>query len=149
MPILFLNKTGASFLLIRRELVRVRSVYIWLTILCSLCVPAALARHPFRTPHPTTTNVTLCGDGYPSTTLFSNGLRLYPLFAFCTQDVRDYLIPTGLITYRLNPSKTVLGTELGALVERVVAEVVTKKKLIKKAKETTDCTILRDRNFNY
>lgn len=134
---------------IRKEHMLVRSVYSWVIILSSLVTPAVLARHPFRAPHPTTTNVTICGDGYAPATLFSNRLRLYPLFAFKTQDLREYLIPSGPISYRLDPSKTVLGTELGWLVERIVAEVTTKKKLIKKAKETTDCTILRDRNFNY
>jgi len=106
-------------------------------------------RHPFRTHHPKETNVTVCCDGYKPHTLFNNRLRLYPIFAFHTEDIREHLISDELITYRLDPSKAVSGAKLGKIVEQAVAEIISKKKAIKKAKETTDCTILRDRNFNY
>ena len=123
--------------------------YICLIILCTVLANPIFARHPFRTHHPSATNVTVCCDGHKPSTTFSNRFRLYPLFAFRTEDVREHLIPDGPISYRLEPSKAVPGTELGKIVERVISEVLTKKKVIKKAKQTTDCKILRDRNFNY
>lgn len=127
----------------------VQKIYVGSIILCTLSASFVFARHPFRTHYSGATNVTVCCDGYKPSTLFSNRLRLYPLFAFRKQDVLDHLIPLEPITYRLDLSKTVPGAQLGKIVERVILEVVTKKKLIKKAKETSDCTILRDRNFNY
>jgi hypothetical protein len=129
--------------------VRAKKVFVFLIIFGPLTTSIVFARHPFRTHHPQATNVTICSDGHMPNTLFSNRLRLYPLFAFRTQDVREYLIPQGPITYRLEPTKAVSGIELGKLVERVIAEVVTQKTIIKKARATTDCIVLRDRNFNY
>ena len=126
-----------------------KTIHVCFITLCILLANSTCARHPFRTHDPRSTNVTVCSDGHVPCTLFSNRLRLYPLFAFRTQDVRDHLIPHEPITYRLDPSRTIAGQELGKLVERVISEVTTKKKLIKKAKATSDCTILRDRNFNY
>lgn len=126
-----------------------KRIFIHLVLLNVGMTTFISARHPFRTHNPDTTQVTVCCDGYKPATLYSERLRLYPLFSFSSEDIRTYLIPHGPIHYRNDVSQSISGIKLGNLVARVVQEVREKKKIIKKAKETTDCTILRDKNFNY
>lgn len=107
------------------------------------------ARHPFRVPDPRTAQVTVSLEGYDPYTMHSHRLRIHPIFSFHSRDLQEYLIPLGPIHYRNDQSQSITGTELGAIVERVVAEVVRKKKRIKRAKATQDCIVIRDKNFNY
>lgn len=130
---------------VQLRMIQIVSMMLFGTILMS----TMYARHPFRMPDPHATHVTIYARGYKPYTIWSNRLRLYPLFAFNISDLNKNLLPQGPISYRTAPSQSVTGKTLSNLTERVVQEVTHASTQVKNRHSTQDCIILRDRNFNY
>ncbi len=135
--------------MLRGELLQRKMTHIIFMFVCSIVTGAALARHPFRQPAPNSTNVTVYRNGHKPCTLFSNRLRVYPLFAFHTKDLHKDLIPSGPIPYRRDPSQSITGKKLSDLVEHIVFELMSKGQKVKTARSTRDGIIIRDKNFDY
>ena len=121
-----------------------------LSVLAMLCtVTPSLGRHPFRPPNPCYPKITAqWPEASKKYQLISPYVRVYPLFAFKTEDLYQYLIPHDSIQYR-SDSQAVSGDVLSALIESTVKEIKKRKRKIRKNKQLTHFKILQDKNFNY
>lgn len=117
-----------------------------------VCFPLELTpRHPFRLPNTSLPEVTAQWDnGSGSTTLVNRYIRYYPMFSFHTDHFIPYLLPQNPIIFRSQPTKSVDGAKLSAMIEEGLQEIVHKKKKLKKEKKRfSHFIIIQDKNFNY
>jgi hypothetical protein len=75
-------------------------------------------------------------------TIKNSHLEEYPIFRFNVEDLYQYKLPTGPITFGNNPHKAVLGNILAQLIEKLIQELHEHKK------EFTDFVVLQNKNYN-
>ncbi len=116
-----------------------------------ICLPIGLlSRHPFRLPNASLPQVTAQWEnGSGASTIINRYIRYYPMFSFHTSHFIPYLLPKNAISFRSDPSQSVDGAKLAAMIEEGVHEIVRKKRKIKKEKKFGHFLILQDKNFNY
>ncbi len=114
---------------------------LFLGIVLSNCY--AQARSPFRKRERGLPEISTRWSGETQLyTTRNSHLEAYPLFAFHEKDLAQNLLPQEKITYRNDPTKSVQGAELRALIEHGLHEIQQKKKTL------THFTVLQKKNFN-
>lgn len=118
-----------------------------IAIFTILSIVSLQARHPFRRPN---TDFPLISaqwqDEDAAYSMRSPYVRLHPLFTIKTEDLFQYRLPKDGIS--LGAEKLDNKT-INYLVEKVLSEIKSRKKNIKKDKQLEHFKVLQDKNFNY
>lgn len=117
------------------------SVFILLLILAPMCLAQRSIHRPTDPTIPSiTTNWLGSQEKY---SLKNSHYAEYPIFkVFNNADLDKHLLPTEAITYRANRQKSVMGSDLSALVKQLLIEVKHKKR------HYSHFHVLSNKNFN-